>query len=129
MNTRILFFRPPTRNGSLYFRYEQYFQFLRKRGAQVRWTSPNPKGEAFIKKVLLYPWRFMRALPDILWANTIVISPSPNMLWTVSLFKGLGKRVISEHYVSYVSHAEWIPRFPVWMDQLSFSMTDHIITH
>jgi glycosyltransferase involved in cell wall biosynthesis len=77
----------------------------------------------------LYPWRFFRALPQILWADTIVLSPSPNMLWTVLAFKGLGKKVISEHYVSYVSHSEWIPGFPDWMDRASFRSLDHIITH
>lgn len=129
MNTRFLFFRPPTRDGNLYFRYEQYKNYLEKQGARVRVVAPNPKGEPFLRKLIAYPWRMARDLPKFVWAETIVLSPAPNMFWTVNLLKAMGKRVISEHYVSYLSHAEWIPHFPEWMDRWSYSSLSHIITH
>jgi glycosyltransferase involved in cell wall biosynthesis len=127
---RILFFRAPTLHGALYFRYQQYADYLKRTGkADLRVTPPNPKYEPLLMKIARFPGRLFGQLPDILWAETIVLSPSPNMLWPILIFRLLGKHVVVEHFLSYVSHRELHAAYWTPLERWAYRLVDRVITH
>lgn len=126
---RVLFFRPPVRKGTLYFRYHQYAEFLKRAGCDLRIIPPLPRNERGLRKATFFLFRLWRALPEFRRAQLVVLSPSGNVIWTLLLLRILRKRVIFEHYLSYVSHKELFPAFPDVLDRWSFRLVDHVLTH
>lgn len=126
---RAVFYRPPIRNGELYFRFGNYERLLKEMNAQIRVLPPPPKHESLLQKAFLFLPRFFRTLPTFLKADLIVMSPSAYMIWVLLLARVCGCRVILEHYLSYVSHDEIINAYPAWLDRWAFSLISHIVAH
>jgi glycosyltransferase involved in cell wall biosynthesis len=126
---RVLIFRPPIRNNELYFRHQRYVDFLKSNGSDIRIIPSPPKGEPHWKKLLCFPLRAAAAWPHFFWAELVILSPSPNLYPFVRLLRLMKRRIVLEHYVSYITHHELDPAYAATRDRRTYRQLDQIVTH
>jgi len=126
------------RGGAFYFRIAQYMDLVRARGDAVLVFYPAPDGSTFVEKLSVkqivgkaFFWfsRFLKFSKDLIASDTVIIFPSPIFWFYCLLARMCRKRIVVEHIVSYISHRDVFQRYPFWLDQLAFSLSDVVITH
>ncbi|HOW27915.1 MAG TPA: glycosyltransferase [Elusimicrobiota bacterium] len=122
---RFLFYNPPHRLGEYYFRIRIFMEYLDSQNIPYSVYLFPHKG----RSVWQIPG-FIATMIIRLWGATHVVTcPSPKMLFRMLLFKLMGKKVLIEHYVSYVTHKEVHPFLPVIFDRMSYRLADYVLTH
>ncbi len=121
---RILLYRPPWRHGELYFRAQQVVTHFQKRGHQVTAVA-GPGDWRSLVRLLSWPWHLARA-------DLVFLSPQPLLPLFALTAKWLGRRVVIDHYVSYVRLADPAsgPRHrPVGLERAAYRRADCVLVH
>lgn len=126
---RVLLHKPLRRVGEPYFRVQQYvaalerlghradlFDFERLRGSVARRLA------GVLRQLALSVVAFARH-------DVVFVTPHPLVALYVLLTKLLGRRVIVDQILTYVSHREVFAWFPEWLDAWTYRRADGILTH
>ncbi len=134
----ILFVKPPFRGGTFYFRTAQYIDFFRRNGHGVNVLYPAPDSASVAEKLPLQQItakvffslsHFGRYLVDLTRCDLAVLFPTPIISLYFLLAKAFRKRVLIEHYVSYLSHRDIFPKYPLFLDRWVYRKADFVLTH
>ncbi len=121
---RALLYRPPWRHGEPYFRAQQVADLLRARGDRVTVVA-GPRGWRSVIRLLAWPLH--------LAANRlIVLYPQPLLPLFAWSAKELGRRVLIDHYVSYVDAAEVAGGAAGWrraLERAAYRRADAVLAH
>ncbi len=121
---RILLYRPPWRNNEPYFRAQQVAAHFRRAGHHVTVVA-GPHGWRSLVRLLSWPWHLARA--DLVFLYPQLLMP------LFALTAGwLGRRVIIDHYVSYVRMADVSPRTGKWLaafEKAAYRRADVVLAH
>jgi len=121
---KVLLYRPPWRKREPYFRAQQVAAHFIRGGHRVRVVA-GPKGWRGLVRLLLWPWH-------LLWANLVFVYPQPLMPIFVLTVAWLGRRVVIDHYVSYISMADVSPGVARWLGALeraAYRWADAVLAH
>lgn len=121
---RILLYRPPWRNNEPYFRAQQVATHFRRAGDQVTVVA-GPHGWRSLVRLLSWPWHLARA-------DLIFLYPQPLLPLFALTAWWLGRRVVIDHYISYVRMAEASPRAGRWLaafDKAAYRRADAVLAH
>ncbi len=134
----VLFIKPPMRYGKFYFRIAQYIEYFKKNDWEINVLYPAPDGATLVQKLsaadIFYKAchllaQFPKFLVDLAKCDLVIVFPSPTMVlyavW-VGLFQ---KKMLIEHTVSYISHRDVWPWYPVWLDRLLYRQSAAVMTH
>ena len=94
-------------------------------GASEWLSSPDPKGWRSLVRLLLWPWQ-------LIWADLIFLYPQPLMPLFALTAAWLGRRVVVDHFVSYVRMADVSPRLGRWlgaMERAAYRRADAVLAH
>jgi len=121
---KVLLYRPPWRRGEPYFRAQQVAAHFRRVGDRVRVVA-GPKGWRGLVRLLLWPWH-------LIWADLVLLYPQPLMPIFALTAAWLGRRVVIDHYVSYVRMADVSPGVARWLSALeraAYRRADAVLAH
>ena len=124
-----LFIRPPIHKGVLYYRIEQYIGWLEKKGFEVDIVHRSEKeGRSKVLKSITPLIQMPRIIHAVWHSNYVIVFPMPFMLLAYILIaKGLGKKVVIDHFNSYVAQKEVNRLFPILIDKIAYNLADRII--
>ncbi|PIQ85378.1 MAG: hypothetical protein COV74_09265 [Candidatus Omnitrophica bacterium CG11_big_fil_rev_8_21_14_0_20_45_26] len=138
MKKKAFFVKPVIRAGAFYFRISQYMDYLKSKGWDVCVLYPAPDGSTMqerlgFKQTISKIWFLFCQFPKFLWnmatSTVVFVFPSPMMGVYVLWAKLFRKKIIIEHIVSYISHQDIFPKFPVLVDQFVYRSARYILTH
>ncbi len=121
---RILLYRPPWRNDEPYFRAQQVATHFRRAGDRVTIVA-GPHGWCSLVRLLSWPWHLAHA-------DLIFLYPQPSLPFFALMAKWLRRRVIIDHYVSFVRMADVSPHAGWWLgvlEKASYRRADAVLAH
>lgn len=121
---RVLLYRAPWRKNELYFRAQQVVDYFHHMGDRVTVVA-GPSGWRGVVRLLAWPWH-------LAYADLIFLYPQPLMPLFALTAKALGRRVVIDHYVSYVRDDEVMPRLGRWLMPLArraYRLVDVVLAH
>ncbi len=116
------------RVGEPYFRVQQYLTALARLGHEAdlldlgRLRGPSSRKLAGALRQFASS---ARAFPRY---DVVFVTPHPIVSAYVLLAKLLGRRVVVDQILTYVSHREVLPGFPLALDRLTYRLADGILT-
>ena len=113
----------------LYYRIEQYIEWLEKEGFDVDIVHRSEKeGRSKILKSIAPLVQMPKIVYAIFHSNYVVVFPMPFMLLAyILIVKAFGKKAVIDHFNSYVAQKEINRLFPVLIDKIAYNLADHII--
>jgi len=122
---RVSLYRPPWWQGRPYFRAQQVMAHFRGAGDRVRLIA-GPRGWwRSLVRLLLWPWQ-------VIWADLIFLYPQPLMPLFALTAGWLGRRVVVDHFVSYLRLGDVSPRLGRWLDAAerdAYRRADAVLAH
>jgi glycosyltransferase involved in cell wall biosynthesis len=121
---RVSLYRPPWRNGEPYFRAQQVAAYFRRRGDRVTVVT-GPSGWRSLVRLLSWPWCL--ACTDL-----IFLYPQPLLPLFVLTARWLRRRVVIDHYVSYVRMSNVSTRAGRWLapfESAAYRRVDAVLAH
>jgi glycosyltransferase involved in cell wall biosynthesis len=126
---RVLLHKPLRRVSEPYFRVQQYVAALERLGHRVELLDfERLKGSTLrrlggiLRQLALSVRAFARH-------DVVFMTPHPLVALYVLLARLLGRRVIVDQILTYVSHREVFPWFPQWLDAWTYRRAAGILTH
>ena len=115
--------------GEPYFRVQQYIAALARLGHGADLLDFGRLRGVAWRRLLGALGQFVASARAFTRYDAIVVTPHPLVAVYVVLAKILGRRVIIDQILTYVSHREVFPGFPRTLDTLSYRLADGILTH
>jgi glycosyltransferase involved in cell wall biosynthesis len=126
---RVLLHKPLTRTGAPYFRVRQYVEALARLGHQADLLDFGRLRGGLARKALSVARQFAVSACAFRRYDMVFMTPHPLVLPYVLLARTLGRRVILDQILTYVSHDEVWAWFPGWLDAWMYRHVDGILTH
>ncbi len=121
---RVLLYRPPWRTGEVYFRAQQVAAHFQDAGHHVTIVAGRP-GWRSVGRLLGWPYRLARA-------DLVFLYPQPLMPFFALSALWLGRRVVIDHFTSYVRMADVSPRIGRVLapfDRVAYRQADAVLAH
>lgn len=121
---RVLLYRPPWRNDEPYFRAQQVATHFQQSGDRVT-VIAGPHGWHSLARLVSWPWHLIHA-------DLVFLYPQPLMPLFVLVAKWLGRRVVVDHYVSYIQANDILSRGRYWQaafEKIAYRRADAVLTH
>jgi glycosyltransferase involved in cell wall biosynthesis len=126
---RVLLHKPFVRVGEPYFRVQQYRASLQRLGHQVELLDFGRLRGNLVRKLLAASKQFIASAWAFARSDVVVVTPHPLVVLYVLLAKCLGRRVVIDQILTYVSHDEVFAWFPRSVDAWTYRLADAILTH
>ena len=89
-------------------------------------NRPKRKYNKFVEFLIMLA-QLPRIMVSIATSDFVVVFPNPFMPFYVLLGKACGKRVIIDHFNSYVTQKECLRYYPLILDRLSYRLADCVV--
>jgi glycosyltransferase involved in cell wall biosynthesis len=126
---RVLLHKPLTRTGAPYFRVRQYVDALERLGHDVDLLDFGRLRGGLARKAWGVGSQFLASARAFRRHDVIIMTPHPLMLPYVFLARALGRRVILDQILTYISHAEIWRWFPRGLDAWVYRGAHGVLTH
>lgn len=129
--------RPVFLKNDLYFQTNYFLSWLKENGFDIEIVKKHKKEGTFSKPILniissivFQLIRLPRAIDTIIRNDFIIVEPELFMIVYVLIAKIFRKKLIINHYASFVTHKEieGVGRFfPFYLDKIAYKLVNHVI--
>lgn len=126
---RVLLHKPLRRVSEPYFRVQQYVAALERCGHRPELLDFERLRGGGVRRLLGVLGQVAMSARAFTRHEVIVVTPHPLVALYVLLARLLGRRVLIDQILTYVSHREVFRWFPRWLDAWTYRRADGILTH
>lgn len=126
---RVLIHKPLLRSNEPYFRHQQYVAALERLGHRVEVLNFGRLRGGWPSRVVGVIRQVLRSARAFARTDVVFVTPHPLVFVYVMLAKALGRRVIVDQILTYVSHREVLPWFPRRLDTWTYRCAEGVLTH
>lgn len=126
---RVLLHKPLRRETEPYFRVQQYVAALGRLGHRPALLDFGRLGGGRLRRLARVLGQVLTSASAFSRHDVIVVTPHPLVALYVLLARALGRRVIIDQILTYVSHREVFPWFPGWLDVWTYRRAAGVLTH
>jgi glycosyltransferase involved in cell wall biosynthesis len=126
---RVLLHKPLRRVSEPYFRVRQYVAALERLGHRPELLDFGRLRGSAARRLFGVLGQLAVSARAFTRHDVIVLTPHPLVALYVLLARLLGRRVILDQILTYISHREVLRWFPRWLDTWTYRMADGILTH
>lgn len=126
---RVLLHKPLRRAREPYFRVQQYVAALERLGHRPALLDFGRLGGGRLRRLLRVLGQVAISARAFTRHDVIVVTPHPLVALYVLLARLLGRRVVIDQILTYVSHREVFRWFPHCLDTWTYRRADGILTH
>jgi glycosyltransferase involved in cell wall biosynthesis len=126
---QVLLHKPFMRANEPYFRVHQYSDSLTRLGHQVELLDFGRLRGGLAGRFKSVFLQLVASTKSFRRCDVVFVTPHPLFALYVLLAKALGRRVVIDQILTYVSHAEIFAWFPRALDAWVYRRADAILTH